>query len=155
MSQQCFLIALSSCRLTESPYKVVLEQLVGLEPSTVKTSEEEEEESQAVLQRPLEICLKHSTVLNTDGSDCPLVRPQSGVAALHEYAEWITELNDKRGDTDRKKDFLWDLLKWWFNNKFIPVESWVNHNWNDLRTPFRPGSTIHLVWSDHSEHIGR
>lgn len=98
-----FLIALSSCRLTESPYKVVLEQLVGLEPSTVTTGEEEEEESQAVLQRPLEICLKHSTILNTDGSDCPLVRPQPGVAALHEYAEWITEVNDKRGDTDRKR----------------------------------------------------
>uniref|UniRef100_A0A8C9Y7D9 Nuclear pore complex protein Nup98-Nup96 n=1 Tax=Sander lucioperca TaxID=283035 RepID=A0A8C9Y7D9_SANLU len=64
--------------LIESPYKVVLEQL--------------EEESQAVLQRPLEICLKHSIVDTTDASACPLVRPQPGVAALHEYAEWIVEL---------------------------------------------------------------
>ncbi|XP_038564772.1 nuclear pore complex protein Nup98-Nup96 isoform X4 [Micropterus salmoides] len=87
--------------LIESPYKVVLEQLVGPEPPAVKASEEEEdEESQAVLQRPLEICLKHSTVDTTDASACPLVRPQPGVAALHEYAEWITELNRKQGDAD-------------------------------------------------------
>lgn len=103
MTQQCFLPAVSSCRLTESPYKVVLEQLVGLEPSAVKTTEEEEE-SQAVLQRPLEICLKHSTVHTTNATACPLVRPQPGVAALHEYAEWITELNNKRGDSDRKRE---------------------------------------------------
>lgn len=92
-----------SCRLIESPYKVVLEQLVALEPPAAKTREEEEDkESQAVLQRPLEICLKHSTVSTTDASDCPLVRPQPGVAALHEYAEWITELKDKQGDADCK-----------------------------------------------------
>uniref|UniRef100_UPI0037E718FF nuclear pore complex protein Nup98-Nup96 isoform X2 n=1 Tax=Semicossyphus pulcher TaxID=241346 RepID=UPI0037E718FF len=87
--------------LTESPYKVVLEQVVGLEPPAVKSSEEEEEEeSQAVLQRPLEICLKHSTVDTPDVSACPLIRPQPGVAALHEYAEWISELSDRQGDAD-------------------------------------------------------
>ncbi|XP_030603052.1 nuclear pore complex protein Nup98-Nup96 isoform X2 [Archocentrus centrarchus] len=88
--------------LTESPYKVVVEQLVGLEPLHEKTSEEEEddEESQAELQRPLEICRKHSTVDIPDGSACPVVRPQPGVAALHEYAEWITELNDRQSDAD-------------------------------------------------------
>ncbi|XP_070699287.1 nuclear pore complex protein Nup98-Nup96 isoform X2 [Pempheris klunzingeri] len=90
--------------LTESPYKVVLEQLEGLEPPAGKTceeeeEEEEEEESGAVLQRPLEICLKHSTV-DTESSACPLVRPRPGVAALHEYAEWISELSDKRGEAD-------------------------------------------------------
>lgn len=79
---------------------------MGLQAPAVKISEEEEDESQAVLQRPLEICLKHSTVDTTDASACPLVRPQTGVAALHEYAEWITELNDKRGDADRKFDEL-------------------------------------------------
>lgn len=97
-------MAVSSCSLTESPYKVVVEQLVGLDPLAIKTSEEEEdeeEERQAVLQQPLEICLKHSTVHTTEASACPLVRPQSGVAALHEYADWISELNDKRGDLDR------------------------------------------------------
>lgn len=62
--------------------------------------EEDEERSQAVLQRPLEICLKHSTVSVTDASPCPLVRPQPGVEALHEYAEWITELQDRQADDD-------------------------------------------------------
>uniref|UniRef100_A0A4W6F9F7 Nuclear pore complex protein Nup98-Nup96 n=1 Tax=Lates calcarifer TaxID=8187 RepID=A0A4W6F9F7_LATCA len=82
--------------LVESPYKVVLEQLVGLEPPAAKTIEEEEEESQAVLQRPLEICLEHSTISTTDASACPLVQPQPGVEALHKYATWIMELNDKQ-----------------------------------------------------------
>ncbi|XP_028276799.1 nuclear pore complex protein Nup98-Nup96 isoform X2 [Parambassis ranga] len=86
--------------LTESPYKVVLEQLEGLESPRLKTSDEDDEESHAVLQRPLEICLKHSTVSTLDFSACPLVRPQPGVAALHEYAEWISELCDKQGGTD-------------------------------------------------------
>ncbi|XP_060942468.1 nuclear pore complex protein Nup98-Nup96 isoform X2 [Limanda limanda] len=78
--------------LVESPYKVTLEQLVGLEP--------QEEEGQTVLQRPLEICLEHSTISTTDSSPCPLVRPQTGVAALHEYAKWITELNATQGEAD-------------------------------------------------------
>ena len=93
-----------SCRLTESPYKVVLEQLAGLEPplGKMEEEEEEEEESQAGLQRPLEICLKHSAVSVPDGSACPLVQPRPGVAALHEYAEWITELSDRRGDAERE-----------------------------------------------------
>ncbi|XP_069395495.1 nuclear pore complex protein Nup98-Nup96 isoform X5 [Paralichthys olivaceus] len=86
--------------LVESPYKVTLEQLVGLEPQVPKTSEEEDEESPTVLQRPLEICLEHSTISTTDSSTCPLVQPQTGVAALHEYAKWIRELNDTRGDAD-------------------------------------------------------
>lgn len=80
-----------------------MEKLVALEPLAGKTREEEEdEESQAVLQRPLEISLKHSAVSTTDASACPLVRPQPGVAALHDYAEWITVLKDKQGDADRK-----------------------------------------------------
>lgn len=97
----------------DSSYKVTLEQLVGLEAPAVKTSEEEEEdESQEVLQRPLEICLKHSTVDTTDASACPLVRPQTGVAALHEYAEWITELNDKQGEADCKRRMYSDHDNW-------------------------------------------
>ncbi|KAM9846701.1 nuclear pore complex protein Nup98-Nup96 isoform 2-T2 [Aulostomus maculatus] len=88
----------SSKQLTESPYKVVLEQLVCLEPPGGMATKKEE--SQPVLQHPLEICLQHSTISTTDKSDCPLVRPQSGVAALHEYAEWILDLSDKQGDAD-------------------------------------------------------
>ncbi|MED6232779.1 hypothetical protein ATANTOWER_002376, partial [Ataeniobius toweri] len=84
--------------LTESPYQVVLEHLVGLEPPQGMTSEEED--SHAMLQRPLEICLKHSAVGIPEGVSCPLVEPQTGVAALHEYAEWITELNDRQGDLE-------------------------------------------------------
>lgn len=72
---------------------------MGLQPPQGETSEEE---SQAVLLRPLEICLKHSTISNTNSSHCPLVQPQPGVAALHEYAEWIIDLSNKQGDTDRK-----------------------------------------------------
>lgn len=88
--------------LTESPYKVVLEQLVGLDPPQKKLSEDEEEESQEVLERPLEICLKNSTVSVPEGTTCPVVRPQEGVAALHHYAEWICELNAKMGGAERE-----------------------------------------------------
>lgn len=86
--------------LTESPYKVVLEQLVGLDPLQGKTSEDDED--QTVLQRPLEISLKYSTVSVPDGSDCPLVKPRPGVDALHAYAEWITELVEKEGGAERE-----------------------------------------------------
>lgn len=86
-------------RLAESPYTVVLEQLLGLDPAQGKLSEEEEEEEE-VLQRPLQICLENSTVSVPDGTSCPVVRPQAGVAALHQYSEWITELNAKRGGAD-------------------------------------------------------
>lgn len=82
---------------------MVLEQLLGLQSSAVKTKDEEEEENQAILQRPLEICLKHSTIHTADASKCPLVQSQPGVAALHEYADWITELNEKQSDRDRKR----------------------------------------------------
>lgn len=80
---------------------MVLEQLVGLD-SSVWTKDKGEDESQAVVQRPLEICLKYSDILTVDAWKCPLVQLQPGVAALHEYAEWITELNEKQGDRDRK-----------------------------------------------------
>ncbi|CAB1316396.1 unnamed protein product [Coregonus sp. 'balchen'] len=74
-----------------SPFKVVIEQVVGLEPR-------DSEESQAVYQRPLEIGLKHSSI-STEGA-CPFIQPQSGVAALHEYADWITDLNQEAGAGD-------------------------------------------------------
>ncbi|XP_045080240.1 nuclear pore complex protein Nup98-Nup96-like isoform X4 [Coregonus clupeaformis] len=77
--------------LSDSPFKVVIEQVVGLEPR-------DSEESQAVDQRPLEIGLKHSSI-STEGV-CPFIQPQSGVAALHEYAEWITDLNQEAGAGD-------------------------------------------------------
>lgn len=85
---------------------MVLEQLVGLESSSLKAKDEEEEGNQAVLQHPLEICLKHSTIHTTDASKCPLVQLQTGVAALHEYADWITELTQKQGYADCKRSTL-------------------------------------------------
>ncbi|XP_059911980.1 nuclear pore complex protein Nup98-Nup96 isoform X1 [Gadus macrocephalus] len=89
--------------LTDSAFKVVLEQVSGVEPEHEKEGMEEEEEMEgeesasrlAVLQRPLEICLKHSTVSTPEGSTCPLVQPQLGVSALHEYAQWISKLQQK------------------------------------------------------------
>uniref|UniRef100_A0A4W5LLJ3 Nuclear pore complex protein Nup98-Nup96 n=1 Tax=Hucho hucho TaxID=62062 RepID=A0A4W5LLJ3_9TELE len=75
-----------SKQLSDSPFKVVIEQVVGLEPR-------DSEASQAVYLRPLEIGLKHSTI-STEGA-CPFIQPQSGVAALHEYVEWITDLNQE------------------------------------------------------------
>lgn len=89
---------------------MVLEQLVGLESSALKTKDVEEEDSQAVLQGPLEICLKYSTIHTTDDSTCPLIQLQPGVAALHEYADWISELNEKQGDEDRKRNTVHDSL---------------------------------------------
>uniref|UniRef100_A0A8C7HUD4 Nuclear pore complex protein Nup98-Nup96 n=1 Tax=Oncorhynchus kisutch TaxID=8019 RepID=A0A8C7HUD4_ONCKI len=77
--------------LSDSPFKVVIEQVVGLELQN-------SEESQEVYQRPLEISLKHSSI-STEGA-CPFIQPQSGVAALHEYAEWVTDLNQEAGAGD-------------------------------------------------------
>lgn len=68
--------------------------MVGLEPR-------DSEESQAMYQRPLEISLKHSSI-STEGA-CPFIQPQSGVAALHEYAEWINDLNQEAGAGDGKR----------------------------------------------------
>ncbi|KAJ3589071.1 hypothetical protein NHX12_009919 [Muraenolepis orangiensis] len=93
--------------LTESPYKVVLEQVSGRSVAPeehhhqTESGVEEGEESVsslAVLQRPLEICLKHSTVGVPEGCACPLVQPQLGVYALHDYAQWIKLLQKADGD---------------------------------------------------------
>ncbi|XP_057677624.1 nuclear pore complex protein Nup98-Nup96 isoform X2 [Corythoichthys intestinalis] len=83
----------SNISLTESSYKVVLEQVLGLDAHT------SEEQSQEVLEHPLEICLNHSTI-NTDAPGCPQVCPKPGVAALHDYADWATELSDKWAHAD-------------------------------------------------------
>lgn len=77
--------------ITESPFKVRVEQVVGLEPK-------ESEEGLAVYHRPLDIELKHSTIRTED--PCPFIQPVSGVDALHEYAEWIVEVNKDIGAGD-------------------------------------------------------
>lgn len=86
-----------SKNLTESPYKVTVEQLQALD-STLGSYSEDEELSEAVLQRPLEICLKHCTI--SSSHSCPFVQPQSGVSALHEYAQWVTELSGRHASAD-------------------------------------------------------
>uniref|UniRef100_A0A1A7XNB2 Nuclear pore complex protein Nup98-Nup96 n=1 Tax=Iconisemion striatum TaxID=60296 RepID=A0A1A7XNB2_9TELE len=83
--------------LIESPYKVVLEQLVCLDPPQ---EDQSEEKSQEMVQHPLEICLRNSTVNVPDGTVCPLVTPQPGVVALHEYTKWITELLERHGGSE-------------------------------------------------------
>ncbi|XP_051537723.1 nuclear pore complex protein Nup98-Nup96-like isoform X2 [Myxocyprinus asiaticus] len=77
--------------ITESLFKVLVEQAVGLELK-------ESAESLALYHRPLEIGLKHSTI-NTD-DPCPYIQPARGVDALHEYAEWIVEVNKDTGAGD-------------------------------------------------------
>ncbi|XP_067113030.1 nuclear pore complex protein Nup98-Nup96 isoform X1 [Osmerus mordax] len=93
-----------SKKLSDSPFKVVLEQVVAVEPGAG--------ESQQVYQRPLEICLKHCSI-STDGP-CPLIQPQAGVAALHEYAAWITELQLGEEGSDAVLDHweqVWTLCE--------------------------------------------
>uniref|UniRef100_A0A672RR52 Nuclear pore complex protein Nup98-Nup96 n=1 Tax=Sinocyclocheilus grahami TaxID=75366 RepID=A0A672RR52_SINGR len=77
--------------ITESPFKVRMEQVVGLEPK-------QSAESLTLYHRPLEIGLKHSTI-NTEHS-CPFIQPAKGVDALHGYAEWIVEANTDIGGGD-------------------------------------------------------
>uniref|UniRef100_A0A8C8M4U7 Nuclear pore complex protein Nup98-Nup96 n=1 Tax=Oncorhynchus tshawytscha TaxID=74940 RepID=A0A8C8M4U7_ONCTS len=127
-----------SKRLSDSPFKVVIEQVVGLEPR-------DSEESQAVYQRPLEIGLKHSTI-STEGA-CPFIQPQSGVAALHEYVEWITDLNQEAGAGD-------GVLAHW-----ALVWTLCEALWGRLGTP-EPGTSSYLqqlerrrsfsAWLSHS-----
>ncbi|XP_051732984.1 nuclear pore complex protein Nup98-Nup96 isoform X1 [Ctenopharyngodon idella] len=74
--------------ITESLFKVHMEQVVGLEPK-------QSAESLALYHRPLEISLKHSTINTED--PCPFIQPERGVDALHGYAEWIVEVNKDTG----------------------------------------------------------
>uniref|UniRef100_A0A8C2C9X4 Nuclear pore complex protein Nup98-Nup96 n=1 Tax=Cyprinus carpio TaxID=7962 RepID=A0A8C2C9X4_CYPCA len=77
--------------ITESPFKVHIEQVVGLKPK-------QSAESLALYHKPLEIGLKHSTI-NMEHS-CPFIQPAKGVDALHGYAEWIVEVNKDIGGGD-------------------------------------------------------
>lgn len=64
--------------------------------------------SLALYHRPLEIGLKHSTIGTDD--PCPFIQPASGVDALHEYAEWIVEVNKDMGAGDGMKCILMSFL---------------------------------------------
>lgn len=84
-------------RITESLFKVRMEQVVGLE-------HKQSAESLALYHRPLEISLKHSAI-NTEDS-CPFIQPARGVDALHGYAEWIVEVNKDTGGGDGMKLYI-------------------------------------------------
>uniref|UniRef100_A0A8C6U9S7 Nuclear pore complex protein Nup98-Nup96 n=1 Tax=Neogobius melanostomus TaxID=47308 RepID=A0A8C6U9S7_9GOBI len=81
--------------LTESPYKVTIERVQGLHSGL---DAEDQELREAVLQRPLDICLKHSRIVSSE--HCPFVQPQNGVAALHEYAQWAAEVSERHGSAE-------------------------------------------------------
>ncbi|KAM4697293.1 nuclear pore complex protein Nup98-Nup96 isoform 2-T2 [Discoglossus pictus] len=69
----------SAKSLVQSPFKVHVEKL-SLEQKT--------KDLQSYLM-PLEIELKHSTVDKT--VHCPLLVPNPGVSAIHDYAGWVSE----------------------------------------------------------------
>ncbi|NXF89899.1 NUP98 protein, partial [Eubucco bourcierii] len=75
--QTCF--HLPPSRLSESPFKVHLEKL--------SLAQQEVAGAQELYLTPLEIKLKHSTV-HMD-QHCPLLAPNPGVAAVHDYASWV------------------------------------------------------------------
>ncbi|MFT7818437.1 nuclear pore complex protein Nup98-Nup96-like [Arapaima gigas] len=83
--------------ISGSPFKVHLEQVVDM-------GGWQSNDSLALFRRPLEIELKHSIITMDEG--CPFVRPASGVDALHEYAEWIVEVNKESSVMD-------DVVKHW------------------------------------------
>uniref|UniRef100_A0A8C9VDT0 Nuclear pore complex protein Nup98-Nup96 n=1 Tax=Scleropages formosus TaxID=113540 RepID=A0A8C9VDT0_SCLFO len=85
--------------ISESPFKVHLEHVVDVRSS-------QSGESLALFRHPLEIELKHSVISMEE--TCPFIRPASGVDALHEYAEWIVEVNNEPSLTSDMA-----LLKHW------------------------------------------
>ncbi|XP_058271327.1 nuclear pore complex protein Nup98-Nup96 isoform X2 [Hemibagrus wyckioides] len=78
-------------QITQSPFKVHIEQVVGMEPK-------ETSQNLAVYHKPLEIGLKHSTISTDD--ICPFIQPEKGVNALHDYAKWIVEVLKQAGAGD-------------------------------------------------------
>ncbi|KAL3043126.1 hypothetical protein OYC64_020945 [Pagothenia borchgrevinki] len=82
-----FLPSARSRPLMESCYKVVVEQL--------EVKDQDQEDNDDDVQRPLEISLMNSSVETPSGSPCPLVTPRPGVEALHQYSDWIRELSSR------------------------------------------------------------
>ncbi|XP_069046230.1 nuclear pore complex protein Nup98-Nup96 isoform X3 [Lepisosteus oculatus] len=91
--------------ISECPFKVHLEKVVGVEPS-------EDDGTLKLYQHPLEIELKHSTIISEE--DCPLIKPSPGVEALHEYAVWISAVSKEPeavDDTVRHWQLVWTLCE--------------------------------------------
>ncbi|XP_023683557.2 nuclear pore complex protein Nup98-Nup96-like isoform X1 [Paramormyrops kingsleyae] len=83
--------------ISESPFKVHLEQVLGAEASG-------SEETLALFRRPLEIELRHCTISTEE--PCPFILPRDGVEALHEYAEWMLQVTTESEAVD-------DVVKHW------------------------------------------
>uniref|UniRef100_A0A3B3T4H9 Nuclear pore complex protein Nup98-Nup96 n=1 Tax=Paramormyrops kingsleyae TaxID=1676925 RepID=A0A3B3T4H9_9TELE len=79
--------------ISESPFKVHLEQVLGAEASG-------SEETLALFRRPLEIELRHCTISTEE--PCPFILPRDGVEALHEYAEWMLQVTTESEAVDGK-----------------------------------------------------
>uniref|UniRef100_A0A7M4FMH4 Nuclear pore complex protein Nup98-Nup96 n=1 Tax=Crocodylus porosus TaxID=8502 RepID=A0A7M4FMH4_CROPO len=69
--------------LSESSFKVHIEKL--------NLEQKKTEGDKQLYLLPLEIKLKHSTVHLDDY--CPFIAPNPGVAAIHDYADWVREVS--------------------------------------------------------------
>ncbi|XP_053164847.1 nuclear pore complex protein Nup98-Nup96 isoform X2 [Hemicordylus capensis] len=90
-------------QLSESPFKVHVEKL------SLEGKASGNQDSYLI---PLEIKLKHSTVHMDE--PCPLITPNPGVAAIHEYAGWATEVSgDREEERAAVKDWalVWTLCE--------------------------------------------
>ncbi|XP_078078802.1 nuclear pore complex protein Nup98-Nup96 isoform X2 [Mustelus asterias] len=77
-------------RISELPFKVHVEK--------VMLKEERARRGVSLYTEQLEIALRHSRLGTED--DLPFVEPEQGVGALHEYATWIQETEDRSEETE-------------------------------------------------------
>ncbi|NXA43427.1 NUP98 protein, partial [Eudromia elegans] len=76
--------------LAESSFKVHVEKLSLQQRSTDRDKQ--------LYLIPLEIKLKHSTVHMDE--HCPLLAPNPGVSAIHDYADWVRKASDYLAETE-------------------------------------------------------
>ncbi|XP_041088599.1 nuclear pore complex protein Nup98-Nup96 isoform X1 [Polyodon spathula] len=91
-------------QISEYPFKVNMEK--------ISVSERDVEEDLSLYRRPLAIELKHSTIITDE--PCPLIQPAQGVDALHDYAEWISEVTKEPDSVDgtvRHWQLVWTLCE--------------------------------------------
>ncbi|XP_078401075.1 nuclear pore complex protein Nup98-Nup96 isoform X1 [Cetorhinus maximus] len=90
--------------VSELPFKVHLEK--------VMLKEERAKQDLSLYTEQLKIALRHSNVEIED--ECPFVEPEQGVKALHEYAAWIQEVEDKIEEMEgvvRSWSLAWTLCE--------------------------------------------
>ncbi|XP_058041234.1 nuclear pore complex protein Nup98-Nup96-like isoform X2 [Ahaetulla prasina] len=84
-------------QVSESPFKVHLEKLTL-----------DGKQTDRVYLLPLEIKLKHSTVHLDD--PCPFLAPNPGVATIHEYAAWASEVSEDAEEEEEAVVRVWGLV---------------------------------------------